>query len=435
MAEQIWDTPGYYYAISYWLSVTVQVLISRNGRDFKKVCAAGILSLPALLFLLATTQGVEGIGFAAVMFTVLGIMFFYIWFPGGMDLINVVFNILKAFIVAEFAASLCWQITYYFYNSMTLRGRIVLMLVIYTILCLFHLHLEHYFIANMVDITLNWKEMAVLGGLILILYVMSNLSYVTPNTIFSGTMAADVFNIRTLFDLVGVIIVYSFQLQLQEMQTRFEKDTLKSIMNMQYQSYQLSSESIDVVNQKYHDLKHQITLLMAEANSEKSARNLERMQKEIRLYETQNKTGNRVLDALLAVKSLYCQNNGIELKFIADGSLLSFMDEMDISALFGNMLDNAIESVEKLPDADKRLIRMYVSEEKKFLRIRMENYCEENIRFRDGMPLTTKKDKHLHGYGMKSMKKTVERYGGSVKASLSDNWFRLMILIPLPQDS
>ena len=62
-----------------------------------------------------------------------------------------------------------------------------------------------------------------------------------------------------------------------------------------------------------------------------------------------------------------------------------------------------------------------------------KNYCEEKISFRDGMPLTTKKDKHLHGFGMKSIQSTVRKYGGSVRAGLGDNWFEVSILIPLKE--
>ena len=49
------------------------------------------------------------------------------------------------------------------------------------------------------------------------------------------------------------------------------------------------------------------------------------------------------------------------------------------------------------------------------------------------MPVTTKKDKRLHGYGMKSIQSTVKKYGGSVTTGLRDNWFELRILIPLNQ--
>ena len=105
---------------------------------------------------------------------------------------------------------------------------------------------------------------------------------------------------------------------------------------------------------------------------------------------------------------------------------------MDVSSLFGNMLDNAIESVEKLPEEQMRLIRLYVVREKQFLRICMENYCMEQVQFKKGMPVTTKKDKRLHGFGMKSIQSTVKKYDGSMMASLNSNWFEVRILIPIP---
>ena len=215
----------------------------------------------------------------------------------------------------------------------------------------------------------------------------------------------DIFIIRTLADLSGMAVLYAYHIQVKEIQLRFEKDTLRNIMNMQYSNYKLSKESIDIVNQKYHDLKHQINLLKSGADSEKSGEYLAQI--------------------------MHCQRHGIELKFIGEGQLLNFMEDMDISALFGNMLDNAIESVVKIKEREKRLIALHVIQDRQFIRIRTENYCEEDIQFQDGLPITTKADKRFHGYGMKSMKKIVEKYGGSVVAGKTDNWFELKILIPM----
>ena len=89
---------------------------------------------------------------------------------------------------------------------------------------------------------------------------MSNLSYLDQNGLFSGRFAMDIFIIRTLVDLSGMAVLYAYHIQVKEMQLRLEKDALRNIMEMQYKNYQLSRESIDVVNQKYHDLKHQINL-------------------------------------------------------------------------------------------------------------------------------------------------------------------------------
>lgn len=282
------------------------------------------------------------------------------------------------------------------------------------------------------EIHITRRELLVVIIIAASVFAMSNLSYLDQDGLFSGSFVTDIFIIRTLVDLSGIAVLYAYHIQVKEIQIRFEKDTLRNIMEMQYKNYQLSKENIDMVNQKYHDLKHQINLLKTQsyASAGKSTSYLEKMEREIRVYETQNKTGNPILDAVLTNKALLCQNKEIELKFIVDGGALSFMEDMDVSALFGNMLDNAIESAQKQQEKQKRLIWLYVTREKQFVRIRTENYCDEKIQFKNGMPVTTKKDRRLHGYGMKSIKSTVEKYNGSVVAAQENNWFELKILLP-----
>ena len=153
------------------------------------------------------------------------------------------------------------------------------------------------------------------------------------------------------------------------------------------------------------------------------------MEQEIKCYEAQNKTGNRILDTILTATTIQCQSHGISLTCVADGKELEFMQPMDISALFGNALDNAIESVKKISDRQKRLIHVSVARQKNFLRIKVENCYEGDLEFENGMPKTTKQDKRYHGYGMKSIRKIVEKYNGSVTVNAEDGWFELRILM------
>lgn len=104
----------------------------------------------------------------------------------------------------------------------------------------------------------------------------------------------------------------------------------------------------------------------------------------------------------------------------------------DLSILIGNALDNAIESVEKISDPDKRLIHVSVNRQKGFLRIRVENCYEGDIRFVAGLP-STRKDARYHGYGMKSIRSVVEKYNGSMTVKAEDGWFELRLLFPVPQ--
>ena len=66
--------------------------------------------------------------------------------------------------------------------------------------------------------------------------------------------------------------------------------------------------------------------------------------------------------------------------------------------------------------------------------IRIENYCEVPVPIDGDAPKTSKSDKRNHGYGIKSIRRTVSKYGGHVKIAQEGNWFILTALIPEKQD-
>ena len=430
---EVLNTPGYYYAIAYALSVFVITCTNERKIGRWKLAAVSCAQFSLLLFFMTVTDGVRQELFVPSMLLIVLLLLGYIYICNDFSLREAGFYFVKAFINGEFAASLCWQIYYYLRYVRGMQGEllkwvelILVYAVIFTMLALMELNLKK----DLEELHITRRELLVVIIIAASVFAMSNLSYLDQNGLFSGTFVMDIFIIRTLVDLSGIAVLYAYHVQVKEIQIRFEKETLHNIMEMQYKNYQLSKENIDMVNQKYHDLKHQINLLKTQAYVGKSTSYLEKMEREIRVYETQNKTGNQILDAVLTNKAMICQNKEIELKFIVDGGALSFMEDMDVSALFGNMLDNAIESAEKQREKQKRLIWLYVTKEKQFVRIRTENYCDEKIQFKNGMPVTTKKDRRLHGYGMKSIKSTVEKYHGSVVAAQENNWFELKILLP-----
>lgn len=430
---EVLNTPGYYYAIAYALSVFVIACTNERKIGRWKLAAVSCAQFALLLFFMTATDGVRQELFIPSMLLIVVLLLGYIYICNDFSLREAGFYCVKAFINGEFAASLCWQIYYYLRYAKGMHGealRWVELILVYAVIFVALILMELSLKKDLEELHITRRELLVVIIIAASVFAMSNLSYLDQNGLFSGSFVMDIFIIRTLVDLSGIAVLYAYHIQVKEIQIRFEKDTLRNIMEMQYKNYQLSKENIDMVNQKYHDLKHQINLLKTQAYVGKSTSYLEKMEHEIRVYETQNKTGNQILDAVLTNKAMICQNKEIELKFIVDGEALSFMEDMDVSALFGNMLDNAIESAEKQQEKQKRLIWLYVTREKQFVRIRTENYCDEKIRFKNGMPVTTKKDRRLHGYGMKSIKSTVEKYHGSVVATQENNWFELKILLP-----
>ncbi len=352
-----------------------------------------------------------------------------------MNLRNVVYYSVRAYILGEMAASLVWQLIYFYADKTHVEpDRAVQALILLVLLvCVFMAAyaVERYINRAQEHIHIERQEVVISLIIFICIYALSNISYSGIQTPFSTSHVGDRYIIRTLADMAGVSILLVYHVQIRASHTRIEKAQLDSLYKMQYANYQVSRESIELVNQKYHDLKHQIATLRAQVAQDNCLTFADNIEKDINQFEAQNKTGNSILDTILTAKSLQCHNENIRMTCIADGKLLDIMEPMDISSLFGNALDNAITSVEQIADPEKRIIHVTVSREKNFLRIKFENCYMGNIIMKNGMPVTTKSDRRYHGFGLKSIRSIADKYNGSLTINAKDSWFELRVLIPL----
>lgn len=215
---------------------------------------------------------------------------------------------------------------------------------------------------------------------------------------------------------------------------RRELYVLNRMQAQQREQYALSKENIALINRKCHDLKHQVKAMRALFGDEKREAYLKELESAVGIYEAIAKTGNEVLDTVLTEKSLYCEANSIKSHCVADGRLLDFMDPVDLYTIFGNAMDNAIDSVKKIEQTEKRIIDVLVYQENQFLVIQIINPVEGDLSFNEeGLPITTKANNGYHGFGLKSIRHTVQRYGGFLTVKIENGCFCLRILLPLKQ--
>ncbi|MBW3089483.1 ATP-binding protein [Bifidobacterium miconisargentati] len=215
-----------------------------------------------------------------------------------------------------------------------------------------------------------------------------------------------------------------------KMRLQEELDGVKYTLMQQEKQYRLTQETIDIINRKCHDLKHQIRALREMRESPERDEYFNEAEQAIMIYDTAVKTGNRALDIVLMEKGLFCQSHGIQLTCMADGTALDFMRMEDIYALFGNAMDNAIRAVSELKDPAKRVINVIIRGQGDLVMIQVQNYHQGRLRFRAGLPVTTQRDKARHGFGMKSMLHTAEQYGGTLSVSDDAGIFSLQVLLP-----
>ena len=422
-------------AVADWCACVLFLQQMQHRFELKKHIAFSALFFPVISFYMVMTGGNDGILFNVFMALSAMIMFVFMYMMTNSGICNAVYYCSRAFILAGFVASLFWQI-FSFVADQNDQLRLfwkMLLLMIFSYIIIFGL----FFTAGKTDFDENTfhrvKPMeAVVSALVAyFIYILSSLSYANVNSPFVGSSQADQFNVRTFVYLAGVAIQTAYHYQQRELYAEKQSLAMRNMLKMQYNNYRIGKESIEVVNQQYHDLKHQIAVLRAQSDPDKRNAYLDEMEEEIRTYEAQNKTGNKVLDIILTTKALICQKDNIQLSVVADGKLLDHIDEIDISTIFGNAIDNAIESVKKIEDVQKRLIHVTVSGQKGFVHILISNYFEGELKMVNGVPRTTKKNKEYHGFGIKGIKETVLKYDGSTTIKAENGWFELRILIPL----
>ncbi len=304
----------------------------------------------------------------------------------------------------------------------------------------------------------NWIAMLVifLGGCIIATFTIAKwmpeggTKKIGPRQLISAFLIFGTFEILALTptDKLGEsgngIAIYLSQLLLALIlylqNELFKKSVMRqelAVMNMiwkkEQEQYQLSKENIALINQKCHDLKHQIRAIR-NSSKEEMDKYLEEMEGTIRIYESIVKTGNEVLDTILTEKSLYCNDRGISVSCVADGSQMDFINTVDLYAILGNAMDNAIEAVEKFKHTEKRQIDVLIYRQQNFLVMNIINPIKGNLVYEEDLPVSTKGDKRFHGFGLRSMRYIVKKYDGFLNVSEEDGCFSLKILIPIPQE-
>lgn len=228
-----------------------------------------------------------------------------------------------------------------------------------------------------------------------------------------------------------VLILYLQNTLFKKSAMKQELDTLNQLWHQQKDQYELSRETIALINHKCHDLKHQIAAMRAITSPEEREKYLREVEDSVRIYDSIVKTGNEVLDTVLTEKSLFCAANNIKINCIADGRRMDMLDPVDLYTVFGNAIDNAIESMKQLVNQEMRMIDVLVYVRRQFLIINIMNPIGKRLEFEGDLPVSTKTRNGYHGFGLKSIRYTIDKYNGFMKIDTAENIFSLKILIPL----
>ena len=257
------------------------------------------------------------------------------------------------------------------------------------------------------------------------IYILVNYNYLNLSRVVDIAISVSGIVLSLTFYITFIYAKNTLYLREQE-----QKDKMQiAQLQQQFAYYQERLKDEEKVRFVYHDMKNHLLVLQRQINSPETAEMVEKLQSQVAMYEDYEHTGNDILDIILKEKSETAREKHIALSVTADLNGVDFIEPLDISTIFGNRLDNAIEASEKLPE-EQRAILVKAGKMQNFFSVLIENNCLQdsgNTKSR-----TTKTDDFFHGFGISNMRNTAEKYGGQLTTKCESGKFLLKILLPIP---
>jgi sensor histidine kinase YesM len=207
-----------------------------------------------------------------------------------------------------------------------------------------------------------------------------------------------------------------------------------ALLQEQISRYQLQIQQNES-NQKLvyrikHDLKNQLIVLNALLVNKKYEEAKQAIADTLGELSANNciETGNVTLDNLLNYKLAIAKEKQISVEAEMRIPIVKKLDSMWLLIVIGNLLDNAIEACENVP-IKKRYIKINMIQKDSRIFLEIENTFTGEIKTdKKGHLITTKKSPDFHGYGIRSIEKSLENIGDFIY-HVEDNKFMATVII------
>jgi sensor histidine kinase YesM len=277
----------------------------------------------------------------------------------------------------------------------------------------------------------RWFSLSILP--ISSVYVISAIRIITDGLVLNLSDLMVIVTSTVLLMFANIIVYYIYEQAEKSSQKLLELEMTNQKNDIDLQYLNLLEKKNETMQIMIHDYKNHMMTIEAMSDSSKVNEYIENMLGEISKYSQMGKTKNKILDVILSKYTEICADKQIEFEVNIMSDNLSFISDTDISSLFNNILDNAVESAENSTD---KLINLQISNSlNSYHKIVAINSCDNQPNSKNGKLISTKNNKDIHGFGTKSIEKIVNNYNGEAQWKYDDikNQFELMILIPIEQ--
>ncbi len=231
---------------------------------------------------------------------------------------------------------------------------------------------------------------------------------------------------------VLLFITYQHQLETDSERIRMKSENERLLTEKSY--YDILDQQNQQLMAYAHDAKNHLSAIQSLNTDPAIDRYIVALSDQLKTYTGNCHSGNMMLDVMINKYVLECERRDIRFDYYVRSCNLKNVEDIDLVAILGNLMDNAVTSAEQ---SQKRFVFLETTMRNGYSVVVISNGCDAAPETRGGRLVTAKEDKRLHGYGLKSVYKTLKKYHGdySWEYNTLENTFVVTVMIGSPQQA
>lgn len=206
---------------------------------------------------------------------------------------------------------------------------------------------------------------------------------------------------------VLLFITYQHQIEIDSERLRIKSENDRLQTEKSY--YDILEQQNQQLLVYAHDTKNHLSAIQALNTDPAIERYIVALLDQLKTYSSNCHSGNMMLDVIIGKYVLECERRNIQFDYYVRSCNLKHVQDIDLVAILGNLLDNALTAAEQSTD---RYVTLETTSRNGYNVVIICNSCDTAPNTHGGHLVTAKEDKKLHGYGLKSVSKTLKKYNG-----------------------
>jgi sensor histidine kinase len=235
----------------------------------------------------------------------------------------------------------------------------------------------------------------------------------------------------TGFLLLNVYISYILNLVAEQYKNKYEIDAVKKQNQLQLIHYEELNKKYIETQCMIHDIEKHISAIENLKNNEniyETHNYTKYIRQEIKKYKPVFNCSNKILSVILSQKIIEAESENITVKTDVEDLSLEFIESADITSIFANLWDNAIEGCRN-SETNEKIIIFKMRRFGNFLYVDMSNSFNGKLQRKNGKIISSKKNHK--GMGLISIQMSAKKYGGFIVSEQEGKNFLSEVVIPV----